>query len=219
MAVTVVVPVIADDDVESYKFDFGGAVGMSGYLGDANESNLFQRPGFAANLGMRYLIDSRWALGARCGLSTLSGNTADFDNALPFGEQYSFTSTVADLSVRGECNFFAYGTGRTYEHLSRWTPFVFAGAGVSMSFSGGSSSAAFSMPLGVGMKYKVAPRLNLSAEFSMTKVFGDKIDGDRLSDLYGIKSSFLKNTDWYSGLLLGISYEFGARCSTCNRID
>ena len=114
MAVTVVVPVIADDDVESYKFDFGGAVGMSGYLGDANESNLFQRPGFAANLGMRYLLDSRWALGARCGLSTLSGNTADFDNALPFGEQYSFTSTVADLSVRGECNFFAYGTGRVF---------------------------------------------------------------------------------------------------------
>ena len=54
---------------------------------------------------------------------------------------------------------------------------------------------------------------------AMTKVFGDKVDGKYLTDLYGIKSSFLKNTDWYSTLTVGISYEFGPRCATCHRID
>lgn len=35
---------------------------MSGYLGDANESNLFANPGVGLNASFRYLINSRWAL-------------------------------------------------------------------------------------------------------------------------------------------------------------
>ncbi len=219
IVVTVAMPAAANDDVDSYKFDIGVSIGMSGYLGDANESNLFRHPGLSANAGMRYLFDNRWALKGQLGLSTLSGNTADFSNALPQGHRYSFSSTVTDLSLRAECNFFAYGTGRSYLNLKRWTPYITLGAGATISSSSGANHVAFSLPMGVGVRFRIAPRLNLNAEFSMTKVFGDKVDGDRLTDLYMIKSSFLKNTDWYSGLTVGISYEFGARCETCNRID
>nr|WP_302064290.1 hypothetical protein [uncultured Duncaniella sp.] len=34
---------------ETYRFDLGAGIGMSGYLGDANESNLLSHPGFAAD--------------------------------------------------------------------------------------------------------------------------------------------------------------------------
>ncbi|MCM1349039.1 MAG: porin family protein [Firmicutes bacterium] len=207
------------DDVESYKYDFGASLGMSGYLGDANESNLFKHPGFAGALNVRYLFDSRWALRAQLGYASISGNTAEFDNVLPFGEQYSFKSNVIDLAVRGECNFFSFGIGETYKRLRRWTPFVSVGLGASMSSSDGNSHIAFSLPMGLGVRYKLSRRVNLALEFTMTKVFGDKVDSDELTDLYKIKSSFLKNTDWYSSLSFGISYEFGARCSTCNRLD
>ena len=77
----------AQDIVESYKFDLGAGIGMSGYLGDANESNLLKHPGFAANIGGRYLFDSRWAVRAQLSMLTLSGNTADFSNVLPDGKQ------------------------------------------------------------------------------------------------------------------------------------
>ncbi|MDE6489246.1 MAG: outer membrane beta-barrel protein, partial [Paramuribaculum sp.] len=187
----------AADDVESYKYDFGVGLGMSGYLGDANESSLFKHPGLAAALNMRYLFDSRWALRAQLGFSTISGNTSEFENVLPFGENYSFKSTVADLSVRGECNFFAFGIGETYKRLKRWSPFVSVGLGATLASSGGATHVAFSVPIGVGVRYKLSRRVNLSAEFTMTKVFADNVDGDTLSDLYLIKSSFLKNTDWY----------------------
>lgn len=210
---------VAADDVESYRYDIGASIGMSGYLGDANESNLFKHPGFAASVGGRYLFDSRWAIRAQLGMATLSGNTADFANALPFGEQFSFKSTVADFSVRGECNFFAYGIGETYKRLRRWTPFISLGLGASMSMTDGNTFAAFSIPMGLGVKYKLSRRLNLVAEFTMTKVFGDNVDSKELADLYHIKSSFLKNTDWYSTLSVGFTYEFGPRCVTCNRLD
>ena len=75
------------------------------------------------------------------------------------------------------------------------------------------------IPMAIGVKYKVKPRLNLGLEFAMTKVIGDHADGAELSDLYLIKSSFIKNTDWYSTVLFSISYEFGERCVQCNRLD
>ena len=150
---------------------------------------------------------------------TLSGNTADFSNVLPDGKQYSFKSTAYDLGFRGECNFFGYGIGETYKRLRRWTPFLSVGIGMTMSSTPDGSFFALNIPMGVGIKYKFKPRWNLIAEFSMTKVFGDKVDSAELTDLYGIKSSFLKNTDWYSSLTVGITYEFGARCVTCHRID
>lgn len=209
----------AQDIVESYKFDLGAGIGMSGYLGDANESNLFKHPGFAANIGGRYLFDSRWAVRTQLGMQTLSGNTADFSNVLPDGRQYSFKSTAYDLGFRGECNFFGYGIGETYKRLRRWTPFLSVGIGMTMSSTPDGSFFALNIPMGVGIKYKFKPRWNLIAEFSMTKVFGDKVDSAELTDLYQIKSSFLKNTDWYSSLTVGITYEFGARCVTCHRID
>lgn len=209
----------AQDIVESYKFDLGAGIGMSGYLGDANESNLLKHPGFAANIGGRYLFDSRWAVRAQLSMLTLSGNTADFSNVLPDGKQYSFKSTAYDLGFRGECNFFGYGIGETYKRLRRWTPFLSVGIGMTMSSTPDGSFFALNIPMGVGIKYKFNPRWNLIAEFSMTKVFGDKVDSAELTDLYGIKSSFLKNTDWYSSLTVGITYEFGARCVTCHRID
>lgn len=193
---------------------------MSGYLGDANESNLFKHPGFAADIAARYLFDSRWAIRAQLSMATLSGNTADFDNVLPGNAAYEFKSTVYDLGIRGECNFFAYGIGETYKRLRCWTPFISLGVGTTMSANGsGSTYVAFNIPMGIGIKYKFAPRWNLIAEFTMTKTFGDKIDSDELTDLYQIKSSFLKNTDWYSTLTVGVSFEFGPRCVTCHRID
>lgn len=209
----------AEDYVDSYKFDIGAGIGTSGYLGDANESNLFRHPGFSANAGVRYLFDSRWAVKGQLSMATISGNTADFSNVLPDGAQYDFKSTVFDLAVKGECNFFAYGIGETYKRLRRWTPFLSVGIGLTMASPEGNTTAAFSIPMGVGVKFKISRRLNLNAEFTMTKVFGDKIDGKELTDLYQIKSSFLKNTDWYSTLTVGISYEFGPRCATCHRID
>ncbi len=209
----------AQTDSESYRFDIGGGIGMSGYLGDANESNLFHSPGFAANLQGRYLFNERTAIRAQLTGMSLRGNTADFDNVLPGGRQYSFSAFAADLSFRGEFNFFPYGIGETYRRLRRFTPFVAIGLGATLSAAGGSTAAALSLPMGAGVKYKLSQRLNLIADFTMTKVFGDRLDGPELADLTTIKSSFIKNTDWHSTLMVSLSYEFGPRCVVCNRKD
>lgn len=202
-----------------YKFDLGGGLGMSGYLGDANSSSLFKHPGITAEVGMRYIANVRWSVRGVLGFSTLSGNTADMDNVLPQGAQYSFSSKLITLGARAEFNFLPYGIGETYKKLSRWSPYLVVGLGVSLANCDGSNAVAPTLPMGAGIKYKLKPRLNLAVEWTMTKVFGDKVDGRDLHDLTGIKTSFIKNTDWCSRITVGLTFEFGERCETCNYKD
>lgn len=211
-------PDVAAAQDETYKFDFGVQAGTSGYLGDANESNIFKHPGFSAGVSFRYLVNTRWTIRGVFNTMSLSGNTADFDNVFPDGAQYSFKAQAYDLGARIEFNFFAYGIGETYKHLRRWSPYLTVGIGATLSVCDGQSAVGPNIPMGFGLKYKLAERWNIGTEFTMTKVFSDKVDGD-LSDLYQIKSSFLKNTDWYSNLSISITYEFGKRCVTCHYVD
>ncbi|MCM1032333.1 MAG: DUF6089 family protein [Odoribacter sp.] len=207
----------AQAPVAPYKFDFGANAGMSGYIGDANSSNPFKHPGFTADIAARYIIDTRWAVRASLGMATLSGNTDGM--ILPNEAWYEFKSTVYDLTVRGEANFFAYGIGETYKRLRRWTPYLALGVGFSMTSSGGHTAVAPTLPMAFGFKYKPKERLNLFAEFSMTKIFSDHVDGPDLADLNLIKTEFYKNTDWVARISIGISYEFGKRCETCHYVD
>lgn len=68
------------EEYASYKFDVGVHAGMSGYLGDANESNIFQHPGYTAGASFRYLPNGRMAVRGIFTTASLSGNTADFDD-------------------------------------------------------------------------------------------------------------------------------------------
>ncbi len=202
-----------------YKFDIGAQLGMSGYIGDANRSNPFAHPGFDGEISMRYLPDTRWALRAVLSTFSLSGDTRDMSDVLPSGAAYSFSAQAYELSVRGEFNFLPYGIGETYKRLRRWSPYLTVGVGAALSASGGSTTVVPTVPMGAGIKFKATPRLNLGLEFTMTKAFGDHIDGDELADLNGIKTAFYKNTDWYSRLTIGVSYEFGPRCETCHYVE
>lgn len=201
-----------------YKFDIGVQLGMSGYIGEAS-GNIFRHPGFDGEVSFRYIGDARWAIRGVLSTLGLSGTTADMDNYLPGDAQYSFTSQVTELSARGEFNFFAYGIGETYKRLRRWSPYITLGIGVAMSAAGGTTSFAATIPMGMGIKYKVAERWNLALEFTMTKAFSDHFDGQDLADLNQIKTAFYRSTDWYSRLTVGVAYEFGKRCETCHYVD
>ena len=122
---------------------------------------------------MRYLIDTRWAARAVFSIAGLSGDSADMTDVFPGGETYKFTSTVYDLGGRIEFNFFNYGIGERYKKLCRWTPYLSLGAGVTIASCGGTYTA-FNLPMGVGVKYKLQPRINLGLEWTMTKVISQE---------------------------------------------
>lgn len=74
------------------------------------------------------------------------------------------------------------------------------------------------VPLGLGVKYKIASRLNLGVEWAVHFSLSDELDGVR--DPYNVKSSgAFKNTDCYQALQVTLTYSFKARCSTCHNAD
>lgn len=201
---------------EDYRFDAGGGIGMTGYLGDANTSSLWSHPGVDGMLLFRYLRSPRIAFKTGFYAGTLSGNTEDMTDVLPEAVQFKFSTTFFELSEMFEFNFFNYGLGEKYRRLKRWSPYITGGAGATVWTTDGYTGVAFTLPLGIGAKYKINERLNLGLEFLMKKVFSDRLDGNNLSDPHAIKSGFAKNTDWYSTLSVTLSYEFSKRCATCN---
>ncbi len=96
---------------EDYRFDAGGGIGMTGYLGDANTSNLWRHPGFDGMLLFRYMRSPRIAFKTGLYVGTLSGNTEDMTDVLPDAAQFKFSTTFFELSEMFEFNFFNYGMG------------------------------------------------------------------------------------------------------------
>lgn len=201
---------------EDYRFDAGGGIGMTGYLGDANTANLWAHPSWDAEILFRYIANPRWAFKTNFYVGGLSGDSADMLNVFPDDQTYSFSTTFYEIGEMAEFNFFNYGMGEYYRHLKRFSPYITAGVSLTMWSVEDHFGAAFTLPFGIGFKYKPSRRLNLGIEFLMKKTFTDRLDGPMLDDPLGIESSFMKNTDWYSTLTFTISYEFSKRCATCN---
>lgn len=189
---------------------------MTGYLGDANAANLWQNPSWDAELLFRYIANPRWNFKTNFYIGGLRGNTESMANVLPTEEHFKFSTTFYELGEMAEFHFFNYGMGERYRKLKRFTPYITAGVSMTLWRVEGHTYAGFTLPVGIGFKYKPSRRLNLGLEFLMKKVFSDRLDGDNLVDPIGIKSSFAKNTDWYSTLTFTISYEFSKRCAQCH---
>ena len=202
---------------QEYKYEIGGMAGGAYYMGDLNKNGFFK--GLNPSLGavFRYNVNFRWALKANLQWSQVSGSTDGLENVFPEQAQGSFTKQVIDLGAQGEFNFFPYSDKFTYAGAKRFSPYVRLGMGVAVAPGGGGTMASFYLPLGIGAKYKVKPRLNLGCEFSFRKLFSDKLEGDdRFDDPYQVGKSAWKNNDWVSYLLFSVTWDFGPCTSPCN---
>ena len=209
---------------QDYRFEVGPVLGMSGYIGDLNNSNMFKHPGVTGGGIFRYNMNSRWAFRANLNYVSLSGNSVDIANKYPDPEHpgelinYKFNTHMIDVGAQAEFNFLNYGIGARYKQYKRVSPYLTVGLGMAMCFhKGGGSHPTFVLPLGVGVKYKVKERLNLGFEFTMRKDFGDQVDN--FTDLYGVKHSFAKNTDWHCLAMFSVTYEFSKRCVKCHYVE
>ena len=197
-----------------YRLEVGGGVGMVSYEGDFN-GNTFRTPQAAVSLLAKYRYSPRVAPARNISYMQLKGSAKDVKSYVPQQWQdYTFKRKVGDVGLRLEYNFWPYGTGMEYRGAQRLTPYIFLGLGATV-YKTDKAQLAMNMPLGFGVKYKAADRVNVAVEWAMHFTGSDRLDG--VSDPYGIKSSGLfKNTDCYSHLRLSVSYDLWAKCKTCH---
>ena len=205
---------------DQYRMEIGVGAGMVAYEGDYNGSiTSGMQP--AATVMLRRIFNPYMGLRLAATYGKLKGSDRGLKTYIPDTDgdtSYEFNNTLADLSLTYEYNFWPYGTGHDYRGAKRLTPFIFAGLGATYVTGGGNNVFTANLPLGLGVKYKLAPRLNLGVEWAMHFSLSDKLDGT--VDPYGIKSSGLfKNTDCYSALQVSLTYSFMAKCRTCHNQD
>ena len=202
-------------EAPEYRMEIGAGAGLRAYQGDFNESLTKKMQPMGAIVA-RYKMNPRMAWNMSIGYGQLKGSSQNTDSWMPdiTDTQRDFKSSVVDVQLRYEYNFWPFGTGREYYGAQHLTPFIAIGVGLSVA-SGDGGGAGGQMPIGVGVKYKLADRLNLALDWTMHFTGNDLIDG--VKDPYGIKSSGLfKNTDCYSVIQLSLTYDFWERCRTCH---
>ena len=174
---------------QEYKYEIGGMVGGSYYMGDLNKNAFFK--GLNPSLGVvfRYTPNFRWAVKTDLLWGRVSGSTDGLENVFPNGATASFERNFFELGGQMEFNFLPYSDKFAYLNTKRFSPYIFMGFGVTVA-PGNQTFASLNIPLGVGVKYKVINRLNLGCEFSFRKLFGDSFD------VTDGNNGFLDNPEW-----------------------
>lgn len=218
----------AEEELE-YRMDMGAGLGGCFYVGDANSTpfgNLSIMGGFIA----RRQLNARMAVKANLAMGHIHGQTSGFlptQAYLPSPEygrptKVDFSRSVLDLGAQFELNFWGYGTGVGYKGNSRITPYILAGIGMTLGMGGGAPvCGGMNIPVGVGVKYKVRPRINIGLEWTMRFSTTDKLDATsggitQLNDPFGVESGFLKNKDSYSFTMFFITYDMFPKYRKCN---
>lgn len=219
-----------DGDVLEYKQEIGGGVGLSSYVGDAG-GGFLTSPGLTATAIWRRNLNQRMVIKTNLAMGHISGNTegmfvpVDPTSKTAEGgtraETIPFSRNVVDVGAQFEMNFLGYGLGAAYKGLHRWTPYMLAGIGFCIGFGGGGeTTGGLAIPVGVGFRYKLKPRLNLGIEWTVRFSTTDKLDDadlpTHLSDPYGIKGDVLKNRDAYQLLLVSLTYDIAPKLRHCN---
>lgn len=204
-----------------YKMELGGIVGGYSYMGDANYSNPFHKTSIAGGILARYNFNPRMAAKGNFAVGNIHGNTENLSNKFPEGQHATFTRNIYELGGQFEYNFFAYGTGAGYKDSHRLAPYLFAGLGLTYAPAPAKHIFTLNMPIGMGVKYKLADRLNIGLEWSVRFTISDRLDvtsanGLILNDPYKIEGKWLKNKDSYSLLLAYISYDLFPKFRDCN---
>jgi len=213
---------LAQQELE-YKMELGGMLGGSFYMGDANYTTPFKNIGFCGGVIGRYILNPRMAIKGDFAIGRISGNTESQKNVFPENQNTSFSRTLFDLGAQFEYNFFGYGNGKGYRGYKRFTPYILGGFGFTFAPAPADVVFTVNIPIGGGVKYKLAERWNIGCEFTMRFSLSDKLDvtnkeGLQLNDPYGIKGGAFKNKDSYSFTAIFITYDLFPKYNKCNNL-
>jgi hypothetical protein len=190
-------------DIAKAQDTFYGEFGLTGgggfILGDTNDF-LFQYAQPLGGLYAKYKINGR--------LET----RLQLDGGI-LGYAKDQKSIYGGLQVLGEFNFFNYGVKRWESDYSWVSPCLVVGLGIVAFDLGGKPKATITVPMGVGVKFKLSNRVNAGAYWTVAKAFSDKLDDTPNPN--GIYGKFWNNQDWYSTAQVFLSFNFYKICAPC----
>ena len=213
------------------KWQVGVNAGIFIYQGDLTPAPIGSyrtlSPGFG--LYISRILSSSFILRTNLAKGTLKGYDGAYQSPWWRKERnFKFSTPVTEISELLVWNIFKNNSN---ESDRRFSPYVYAGAGVSLLkisrdysnmnttiFDDGSDvvaglakdmatkppSAILVLPAGVGVEYYLTPHISLTAETSFRYTFTDYLDGFS-------QSANPKRKDYYHSHTIGLVYKFGKK--------
>jgi len=219
-------PAWGQDD--PYRAEIGVQTALSLYSGDVNsisDLNLYGKnmKNMNADLGLmfRYRFNKRLALRLGYDYTKVKGNFLYRDANETFTASLNNPLHMADLW--GEFNFFDLENNPHKRFSKRYSPYIFMGVGMGYTpkyKNPASGSALFSIPVGVGFKWKMADKLNFNVQYVQRWFFGDFLEGkEKFDNPVPRTVANPLNNDLISGFSIGISYDFWMRDCDCHGVS
>lgn len=215
---------------KEYMYEIGGGAGMSWGYGDASQGSAMYSPTASFGLLWKYNLNLRWTLAVDLASDGIQGDISDLDYKIAPslsspGATLNYDRRLWQLDCRPEFTFWNYGWGSDFREKKRLAPFLTMGLGLGLasgdvtssdsSLAHTKSSLCLTMPMGLGIKWKIAPRWNIQLTCLWTKCWGDEVDG--LQDLTGIKTSGIVKNDWVGSARFSVTFDIKERCEECHR--
>ena len=85
---------------QTYRYEVGPALGISGYLGDVNNSNMYKMPRVTGGGIFRYNLNSRFAFKGNLFYVNLAGDSKNIEDKFPFDEHYQSSCSTSSTLVK-----------------------------------------------------------------------------------------------------------------------
>ena len=200
--------------LQSQTHEIGFFAGGSNYVGDIGSTNYIRPNEFAGGLVYKYNLNPRIALRGTYTYIPVSGNDKDADNSFRQNRGINFSNTIHEFAAGVEFNFFDYNIN---DYRTTFTPYILAEVAAFNYKSPEPTSSSntillknkfsYTIPVGIGLKGRLADNLAIAFETGVRFTFVDDIDftTDKINSLdFGGNGN-----DWYVFSGVSIVYTFG----------
>lgn len=195
------------------QLEFGLQGGLMYYVGDAHPK-MFQDVREVYGAEMSYLFNHRWSLMLQGVTGRIAGRTATaYGLPDPNGEMW--TNRLVDIDVVARFNFLPFGITDKYDlKVKPYTPYIFAGIGLSMH-NNFSRYTAY-IPVGVGFRWVCTQHLGMFIAWQNNICLGDNLEPvPGYDNIHGLNGSNPLNFDMTSTIQFGIVFEFAKEKKIC----
>lgn len=195
-----------------FRCELGIAGGCGYYVGDATP-HIFMNIRETYGAYFRYRFDQRWALQAKGLTQRIAGNNPDGTGFAAKGNG-QWQNQLVNVDVMGEFNFFRFGPTTYDMRVKPISPYL--GLGLGMAIHSEFKQVSVYIPVTVGVKWQLAPRLLMYAAWQHNLYTTDNLENVTMyNDLHGLNGSNWLNCDLTGTLTVGASFIFAMDKKVC----
>ena len=199
------------------QMEVGVQGGMMYYMGDAHQK-MFQDIREAYGAEISYLFNYRWSVMLQADAGRISGLTAT-EQGLPDPKGERWTNFLVSVDAVARFNFLPFAPKDRYDSkLKPYTPYIFAGVGVTMHSNFGRVTPY--IPVGIGFRWVCSPHVGMYLAWQNNIYLGDNLEPvPNYNNIHELNGSNILNFDMTSSVQFGIVFEFAKQkkiCKFCN---